>query len=224
MDIYVTYKMLPCGYMYYTTCKILSANTGLGSANIQRYYTTDCTAVVSAQWNDSYTSQNKWCKTNSFLDLFVHLSYNTTCLCVILRSPLHFVSSCGLDKIRQTRKNNQLYLTTTCVITYIYLLPGSSQRCGTLRSLAWAFPTSGGELFSNNDRCYAYNDRCQGKSRVSYQPPCWELFPDNDRRSIHYPLHICTPKSCICIWYLTCVINIYICMRHINFVALWKMT
>ena len=170
MDIYVTYKMLPCGYMYYTTCKILSANTGLGSANIQRCYTTDCTAVVSAQWNDSYTSQNKWCKTHSFLDLFVHLSYNTTCLCVILRSPLHFVSSCGLDKIRQTRKNNQLYLTTTCVITYIYLLPGSSQRCGTLRSLAWAFPTSGGELIFNNDRCYACNGR-QGKSRRSYHSP-----------------------------------------------------
>ena len=27
-------------------------------------------------------------------------------------------------------------------------------------------PTSGGELFFNNDRCYAYSDRCQGKSPV----------------------------------------------------------
>ena len=32
----------------------------------------------------------------------------------------------------------------------------------------WAFPTSSGELFLNNDRCYAYNDRCQGKSGLSY--------------------------------------------------------
>ena len=58
---------------------------------------------------------------------------------------------------------------------------------------------------------YYYNDLCQGKSGlsyhsasspVSYQPqrirllsevneisPCRDLFPDNDRRSIHYPLH-----------------------------------
>ena len=30
------------------------------------------------------------------------------------------------------------------------------------------FPTSGGELFFNNDCLYAYNDRCQGRSRLSY--------------------------------------------------------
>ena len=29
---------------------------------------------------------------------------------------------------------------------YWTLFHGSSQRCGTLRSIAWAFPTSGGEL------------------------------------------------------------------------------
>ena len=32
----------------------------------------------------------------------------------------------------------------------------------SFRSLAWALPTSGGELFFD-DCCYAYNDRCQGK-------------------------------------------------------------
>ena len=37
-------------------------------------------------------------------------------------------------------------------------------------SLAWAFPTFGGELFFNNDRCYGYNDRCQGKSRFVSTP------------------------------------------------------
>ena len=56
-------------------------------------------------------------------------------------------------------------------VHYVCLLHGSSQCCETLRFLAWTFPTSGGELFFNNDRCYAYNDRCQGKlifSRLSY--------------------------------------------------------
>ena len=37
-----------------------------------------------------------------------------------------------------------------------------------LHPLAWAFPTSGGELFFNNDRCYAYDERCQGMSHLSY--------------------------------------------------------
>ena len=36
---------------------------------------------------------------------------------------------------------------------YSTLLHSSSQCCEMLRSLAWAIPTSGGELFFNNDRC-----------------------------------------------------------------------
>ena len=82
--------------------------------------------------------------------------------------------------------------TTMC---YSGLFHGSSQRCGTLRSIAWAFPTSSGELFLDNDRCYAYNDRRrQGKlfffasdsrlsyhsasSPVTYQPQRTQLLSD----------------------------------------------
>ena len=41
-----------------------------------------------------------------------------------------------------------------------------------LFSMLWNTPFTcmslPGELFFNNDRCYAYNDHCQGKSRLSY--------------------------------------------------------
>ena len=36
---------------------------------------------------------------------------------------------------------------------YSVSLHSYSQCCEMLRSLAWAIPTSGGELFFNNDRC-----------------------------------------------------------------------
>ena len=43
---------------------------------------------------------------------------------------------------------HKLYIYTyTYMYIRIYLLHVSSQCCGTLRSLAWAFPTSAGELF-----------------------------------------------------------------------------
>ena len=35
---------------------------------------------------------------------------------------------------------------------------------------------------------------------------CNGLFPDNDRRSIHYPFDICTPKTHICTRYLACCV------------------
>ena len=74
---------------------------------------------------------------------------------------------------------------------YKDLLHGSYQCCEMLRTLAWAYSTSGGELFLiKNDRCYAYNDRCQGKwifprlsyhsasSLGTYQPQCFRLLSD----------------------------------------------
>ena len=46
-----------------------------------------------------------------------------------------------------------MLLATSVIVLFLhktYLFHGSSQCCGTLRSLLWAVPTSGGELFFNN--------------------------------------------------------------------------
>ena len=44
---------------------------------------------------------------------------------------------------------HNIYIYIICIeFLYSHLLHGSSQCCGTLRSLAWAFPTSGGTFFS----------------------------------------------------------------------------
>ena len=51
-----------------------------------------------------------------------------------------------------------------CYYNCINIIINYSSQCfGTLHALAWASPTSGGELFFDDDRCRAYNDRCQGK-------------------------------------------------------------
>ena len=70
-------------YIYFTTCKISSANMAFWSSNIQQYYTVQQliavgTAVVSAHGYRRLLTverrQNKWWNTNYFLDLFVQLS------------------------------------------------------------------------------------------------------------------------------------------------------
>ena len=81
----------------------------------------------------------------------------------------------------QKRHGSEAAVFRTYII-YIYthkyynpLLHSSSQCCGTLHSLA--FPTSGGELFFYNGRCYAYNDHCQKWSKVTFRINPRVIYP-----------------------------------------------
>ena len=51
-------------------------------------------------------------------------------------------------------------------------------------------------IYTNNgkkgaDQGWSYNSLSHVSSQSVSYSPCRELFPDNDRRSIHYPLHTC---------------------------------
>ena len=105
-----------------------------------------------------------WLQTTAVF--YLPLCQMCTWVGVFTHLPDFQIGCCIICQIRRKlKKTKESEYSGSCLPSptqyYIHLLHGSSQRCGTLRSF-------GDELFFNNDRCYAYNDRCQGKSCLSY--------------------------------------------------------
>ena len=134
------------------------------------------TLIVFCSWQDS----NRWPPGVMSPVLFTPRSSSVHTHAHRVFSSVHwFCTGSALDPLGlcyyQIKVHSCLFDSLMLIIYFVFHCSIIHFIYGTLRSLAWAFPTSGGEVFFSNDRCYAYddrcyayNDRCQGKSRLLY--------------------------------------------------------